>query len=241
MKLLAARMKYALIVVPAAASQMVARCIRGQSMSRPKIHRPRNVDSRKKAISPSIASGAPKMSPTKREYCDQFMPNWNSCTMPVTTPRANSTSMILVQNRVARSQYLAVGCAPLAVGQRRHHRDERGQPDRERDDEEVVHRCRRELPACQHRRVHGRSLQTDFISFGLSSRLTRDGQYLPSPYGRRDERHTPAGATARTFLTSVQRVTSARKTRALGHTVSPLARARWTVSGSSGPAGSGPR
>ncbi len=42
----------------------------------------------KKAISASRASGAPKMSPTKREYSDQFIPNWNSCTMPVTTPRA---------------------------------------------------------------------------------------------------------------------------------------------------------
>ncbi len=38
-----------------------------RSRSQPKIHRPRNVDSRKNASSPSIASGAPKMSPTKRE------------------------------------------------------------------------------------------------------------------------------------------------------------------------------
>jgi hypothetical protein len=30
----------------------------------PKIHRPRNVDSRKNASSPSMARGAPKMSPT---------------------------------------------------------------------------------------------------------------------------------------------------------------------------------
>ena len=55
----------------------------------PKIHKPMNVDSRKNAARPSIASGAPKMSPTKREYCDQFMPNWNSWMSPVTTPTAN--------------------------------------------------------------------------------------------------------------------------------------------------------
>ncbi len=115
MKLFAARMKYALIVVPAAASQIVARCSRGLSRPRPKIHRPRNVDSRKNAISPSIASGAPKMSPTKREYTDQFMPNWNSCTMPVTTPRAKMTSMMRPQNRVARSQ-----SSPAGVPRRRY-------------------------------------------------------------------------------------------------------------------------
>ncbi len=33
----------------------------------PKRRRPRNPDSRKKAKTPSAASGAPKMSPTKRE------------------------------------------------------------------------------------------------------------------------------------------------------------------------------
>ena len=46
-----------------------------------------NVDSRKKATVASIASGAPKMSPTYFEYSAQFMPNWNSRVMPVTTPR----------------------------------------------------------------------------------------------------------------------------------------------------------
>ncbi len=60
-------MKYAEMFVPIAASQIVARCSRFGSRCHPKIHRPRNVDSRKNAIRPSIASGAPKMSPTKRE------------------------------------------------------------------------------------------------------------------------------------------------------------------------------
>ena len=45
----------------------VARCTRGDSLPRPKIQRPMKVDSRKKAARPSMASGAPKTSPTYRE------------------------------------------------------------------------------------------------------------------------------------------------------------------------------
>ena len=60
-------MKYALRRVPIAAAQMQARCTRRGSRSQPKIHSPRNVDSRKNASSASIASGAPKTSPTNRE------------------------------------------------------------------------------------------------------------------------------------------------------------------------------
>ena len=51
-----------------------------------------------------MASGAPKMSPTKREYSDQFMPNWNSWTMPVATPRAKLMSRTLPKNFVSRCQ-----------------------------------------------------------------------------------------------------------------------------------------
>ncbi len=54
------------MLVPMAATQIVARCTRGGSLSQPKIHRPRKVDSRKNAMSPSMASGAPNTSPTKR-------------------------------------------------------------------------------------------------------------------------------------------------------------------------------
>ncbi len=49
-----------------------------------------------------MASGAPKMSPTKREYADQFMPNWNSCTMPVATPMAKLMRNSFPQNFVIR-------------------------------------------------------------------------------------------------------------------------------------------
>ena len=61
-----------------ATSQMLARCTAFGSLSQPKIHTPRNVDSMKNANSASIASGAPKISPMKRAYSDQFIPNWNS-------------------------------------------------------------------------------------------------------------------------------------------------------------------
>ena len=63
----APRMKSAERLVPSATIQIVTRCSRGDSLSRPNSHRPRKVDSMKKASRPSIARGAPKMSPTKRE------------------------------------------------------------------------------------------------------------------------------------------------------------------------------
>ncbi len=60
-------MKYADRTVPTATIQMQAQCSFLGSLSQPKIHSPMKVDSKKKAISASIASGAPKTSPTKRE------------------------------------------------------------------------------------------------------------------------------------------------------------------------------
>jgi len=50
------------------------------------------------AARPSIASGAPNTSPTKREYSLQFIPIWNSSTMPVTTPTAKQIRNGLLQN-----------------------------------------------------------------------------------------------------------------------------------------------
>ena len=64
---LADMMKNADSMVPIETSQMQVACSRGDSLSHPKIHSPRNVDSRKNASSASTASGAPKTSPTKRE------------------------------------------------------------------------------------------------------------------------------------------------------------------------------
>jgi hypothetical protein len=101
---LAARMKNADRFVAMATAQMQARWIFLGSLSQPKIHRPRNVDSTKNAARASMASGAPKTSPTNREYSDQFIPNWNSWTMPVATPIAKLISMSLPKNLVRRSQ-----------------------------------------------------------------------------------------------------------------------------------------
>ena len=80
----------------------VTRCTRLGSTSQPNSHSPRNVDSRKNAARPSIASGAPNTSPTNREYADQSIPNWNSCTSPVTTPTATLISSSVPKNRVSR-------------------------------------------------------------------------------------------------------------------------------------------
>ena len=60
-------MKAAESTVPAATTQIQARWIRLGSRSQPKTHSPRKVDSKKKAARPSMANGAPKTSPTKRE------------------------------------------------------------------------------------------------------------------------------------------------------------------------------
>ena len=97
-------MKYADIQVPAAVSQIVARCTRGDKRSQPKIHSPMNVASRANAARPSIASGAPNTPPTNSEYTDQFIPNWNSCTSPVATPMAKLMSSSVPKNFVRRSQ-----------------------------------------------------------------------------------------------------------------------------------------
>jgi hypothetical protein len=98
----AIRIQRAEMLEPIATSQMEARCAFFDSRSQPKIHRPRKVDSRKKARSASIARGAPKTSPTNREYSDQFIPNWNSCTIPVTTPIAKLIRKSFPQNFVSR-------------------------------------------------------------------------------------------------------------------------------------------
>ena len=89
-------------VAPMATTQIVSRWTRFGSTFQPNSHSPRNVDSRKNAARPSIASGAPKTSPTKREYSDQFIPNSNSWTSPVTTPIAMLMTRMVPKNRVSR-------------------------------------------------------------------------------------------------------------------------------------------
>ncbi|MNR19005.1 hypothetical protein D3C85_1357680 [compost metagenome] len=61
---LAIRIHRADRLVPRATMKVTNRCPTRGSLSQPKNMRPTKVASRKKAISPSMASGAPKMSPT---------------------------------------------------------------------------------------------------------------------------------------------------------------------------------
>jgi hypothetical protein len=80
---------------------MMAACAPRETRFQLNIHTPMNVDSTKKATVASMASGAPKISPTNFAYSAQFMPNWNSSVMPVTTPTAKFT-------RSRRLQYLVI-------------------------------------------------------------------------------------------------------------------------------------
>ena len=133
--------------VPIATAQMQARWMRLGSRSQPNSHSPRNVDSRKNAARPSMASGAPNTSPTNREYADQFIPNSNSCTSPVTTPIAMLITRSVPKNRVEPLCARIVGPVPHGLQDR----DQERQPDRHRHEQEVVDRRGREL---HPRQVH---------------------------------------------------------------------------------------
>ena len=61
---LAIRIQSAEKLVPSAISQVTLICARGDSLSQPKKNSPTKVASRKKAIRPSMAKGAPNTSPT---------------------------------------------------------------------------------------------------------------------------------------------------------------------------------
>src|SRR5271170_4351217 len=58
-------------IAPAATIQIQNRCTFFETVFHPKIQIPRKVDSKKKAASPSIASGPPNTLPTNREEGDQ--------------------------------------------------------------------------------------------------------------------------------------------------------------------------
>ena len=61
---LAIRIQSAEKFVPSAISHVTTQWARAESLSQPKKNSPTNVASRKKAIRPSMASGAPNTSPT---------------------------------------------------------------------------------------------------------------------------------------------------------------------------------
>ena len=111
------------------------------------------------------------------------MPNWNSMTMPVATPMAKLMPNSVPQNRVMRRQIVAPGHHVDAL----HDRDHEGQAERQRHEQEVVHRGQRELQARQldygHVR-HGASYPVEMRAFCASLDLSR----IDLDQGRRDAR-----------------------------------------------------
>ena len=78
MKLLAAKIQIAESIVPIEVIQIIKAWTPGLKRFQVNIQIPIKTDSMKNANKASIASGAPNTSPMKREYSDQFIPNWNS-------------------------------------------------------------------------------------------------------------------------------------------------------------------
>ena len=72
--------------------------------------------------------------PAYRENAAQFVPNWNSIGMPVTTPTAKLIPKIRIQNRAASSQRSSPGRRPSDL----HDHDEQRQPHRELREQIVV-------------------------------------------------------------------------------------------------------
>ena len=100
---LATRIQKADRVVPKQTSRPAIQRTVELTRSRPKRTTPTKADSRKNAEMPSAASGTPKMSPTNPEKRDQFVPNWNSMTMPLTTPMTKVIANSFVRNTDRRS------------------------------------------------------------------------------------------------------------------------------------------
>ena len=64
-------------------------CTQAGTRFMPNSMTPRNVASRKNAVSTSKPSSGPAMLPTLFMKPGQLVPNWNDMVMPVTTPIAN--------------------------------------------------------------------------------------------------------------------------------------------------------
>ena len=147
----ATMMKYALSTEAPAAMARVRRWRRFGSRRQPKIQRPRNVDSTKKASSASIASGAPNTSPTNRavlapgetelELLDDASRDTDDEVDEVDLPPEPRHAVPTIITRAHP--------APL-------HEHQRGsEPDRERDEQEVVDGGDAELPSGDRDDIHG--------------------------------------------------------------------------------------
>ena len=98
---LVATMKNPESTAPSATITADSQCRAGPRRRSPKRNSPRNEDSAKKAKTPSMNRVWPTTGPAKCENLAQFVPNWNSIGMPVTTPAANVTAKMRAQNRAA--------------------------------------------------------------------------------------------------------------------------------------------
>ena len=102
--------------LPEKTAQMVSRCNRFGSLSQPNSHSPRNVDSRKNAASPSHRQWRAEHVADQPRVRPQFIPNWNSCTIPVTTPIATFITSSVPKNLVSRRNHRArTGTTPSAA------------------------------------------------------------------------------------------------------------------------------
>ncbi len=102
MKALVTRMKNPESQLPVATPTAARKCVFGPSRFSPQISAPMKALSRKKANMPSIASVWPMIPPAYLVKPAQFVPNWNSIGMPVTTPMAKFSPKTFAQKRAAR-------------------------------------------------------------------------------------------------------------------------------------------
>ena len=152
--------------MPSATIQIVARCRRGESRSQPKIQSPRKVASRKKAARPSIASGAPKTSPTILGVDGPVHPELEL----LDEAGRDADREVDQQQRAEEARQPQPLLVARAVPERLHHRHERRQPERQRHEQEVVDRRRRELDPREVDRRRGRSGTRRRSSDGLGGR-----------------------------------------------------------------------
>src|ERR1700757_2652494 len=86
---------------PANTRNAETQCALGLRRFSPHRNTPRKLDSRKNENTPSIASVCPMTPPAALEKRAQFVPNWNSMGIPVTTPTAKLMAKTRAQKRAA--------------------------------------------------------------------------------------------------------------------------------------------
>ncbi len=130
---------------PRATSQIVARWIFFGSRSQPNSQRPRNVDSRKNAASPSIASRRAEHVADVSRVARPVHPELEL----LHEPGHHADRDVDHQQRAEELREALVLGVTASIPHRLEDRDEEPQPDCDRDEQEVVDARRRELDARQ--------------------------------------------------------------------------------------------